>query len=185
MLRKIPVSNGLGRGSLNIGAIEDYEVPLLLKGSNTLKRCIDLVSVVRSPDGQADKIFFLELKKNNSQETLMRCILEAYTYMLFSDRKRIRQDFHVSSSARIVICPLIFKGVNNAAYEDLLALKRKQRDDGGSDLNELVEEIKAQSVLVESKPPIEFCVGVLDADKIQQMAPQDRDGKQFQEEWLQ
>jgi len=187
MLRKIPVSDGLSSGNkpLNIGIIEDYEVPLLVKNTTTLKRCIDLVSVIKSPDGLNDKIFFLELKKNNSQETLMRCILEAYTYVLFSDRKRIRQDFNVSSNAKIVICPLIFKGANNVPYKDLLALKQKDETDGGSDLMNLVNAIKKGPGLTGSESPIEFSVGVLDVNEIKLIAPRDRTGKDFSDNWLQ
>jgi len=186
MLRKVPVLNGLGsgRGRLDIGIIEDYEVPLLIKGSNTLKRCIDLVSAYRSPDGLSDKLYFLELKKNNSRETLMRCILEAYTYVLFSDRKRIRQDFHVSSNASIVICPLIFEGTNNAAYEDLLALNRRRKSDGGCDLRDLIDAIKMGPGLSNHEPPIEFRVGVLSADELLRIAPVDRNKVEFNKEWL-
>lgn len=59
----------------DIGEIMDYEVPLFNSGN----RNIDLISK------RGEKLYLLELKKNRSMETLLRCLLEVYTYSCFVD----------------------------------------------------------------------------------------------------
>ena len=52
----------------------------------------------------------LELKEPDSYETMLRCVLEGYTYMKTVDVKRLIKDFGLSEDVRIQACPLVFKG---------------------------------------------------------------------------
>ena len=70
---------------------------------------IDLVAI------RNENLFILELKKDRSEETYLRCLLEAYTYLM--SIKRIgdfKKDMKKQSGQRtkikkIVICPLVFE----------------------------------------------------------------------------
>jgi len=98
----------------SIGTIQDYEVPLFYTGKKDGGRKIDLVSTRPGPD----ELIILELKNNRSTETILRCLLEAFTYSLLIDRARAKESFGVSQKAKVIICPLIFQGT--APYNDLL-----------------------------------------------------------------
>ena len=109
-----------------IGKIVDFEVPLHHPGN----RNIDLVSV----DG--DNIYLLELKKNHAKETLLRCILEAYTYSRIAERDVLRRSFGVADNGRIVICPLFFE--DSQQYRDYEELSKGDRPA----LKSLIDHIK-------------------------------------------
>ena len=107
---------------VDIGKIIDYETPT----TPGRKRNIDLLSV--SSDGS--KLFFLELKKRKSIETLLRCILEAYSYFLLVDIEKMLDDLcsgeaiNKSKIKTIVICPLIFDDRECIAYKDYLEQRK-------------------------------------------------------------
>lgn len=143
-------SNGV-----NLGRIIDYETPTIPGG----KRNIDLLSV--SSDGR--KLFFLELKKRKSIETLLRCILEAYSYFLLVDMERMLEDFcsgetiNKEKVKEIVICPLIFDDSECVAYKDY------------SERSDLIKSITAELVRI-TEPldglKLRFDCAVLSTDKL-------------------
>ena len=61
------------------GKILDYQVPLKNKSTDKGLGKIDLISVKESSKPGTKIIYFLELKKDNSKETLLRCLLEVYS----------------------------------------------------------------------------------------------------------
>lgn len=77
------------------GKILDYQVPLKNKSTDKGLGKIDLISVKESSKPGTKIIYFLELKKDNSKETLLRCLLEAYTYSKIIDKVKFCNDFHV------------------------------------------------------------------------------------------
>lgn len=88
-----------------IGSILDYQVPLKNSKDDVAGK-IDLLSL--SNDGR--QLYILELKKQKSQETLLRCILEAYTYFkTIKNQKAFKQSF-IDGNPELVICPLFYKG---------------------------------------------------------------------------
>lgn len=87
-----------------IGMIEDYQTPLKSTADDEAGK-IDLLSF----DGQVMRI--LELKKPDSKETMLRCVLEGFTYMRTADCGKLISDFGYDP-ANIVIkaSPFVFYG---------------------------------------------------------------------------
>lgn len=87
-----------------IGMIEDYQTPLKSTADNEAGK-IDLLSF----DGRVMRI--LELKKPDSKETMLRCVLEGFTYMKTADCDKLILDFGYDP-ANVVIkaSPFVFYG---------------------------------------------------------------------------
>jgi hypothetical protein len=90
----------------DIGNVVDFEIPLAAKEGDPVGK-VDLVSI------RGDVLFLLELKKPESKETMLRCILEAYTYYLsIGSPNKFLQSFKDpktgNSPTSIVIAPLVF-----------------------------------------------------------------------------
>ncbi|MCI1749954.1 MAG: hypothetical protein LKI17_01135 [Megasphaera cerevisiae] len=93
-----------------IGDIMDYQVPLKNKQSNTAGK-IDLLSY----DDKNNIVCILELKCPDSKETLLRCVLEGYTYKMVVDGHKLLMDFSakapaINKNTKIKVFPLIFAG---------------------------------------------------------------------------
>ncbi len=63
-----------------------------------------------------DSVYILELKRPESKETLLRCVLEIYTYYLMLDYEKLFQDFNIRNNPALRKGVLIFK--NSQAYTD-------------------------------------------------------------------
>ncbi len=87
-----------------IGEMIDYQTPL--KNSNKDKGAgkIDLLSY----DGKT--LYILELKKPDSTETMLRCVLEGFTYLKTVDGEKLISNFDLPEGTKAVACPLVFKG---------------------------------------------------------------------------
>ena len=101
--------NHVFNGSRHNGIeIIDYEVPT----KNGRGPAIDLLGYEHS----RDLLYFFELKYNDlKRETLLRCILESFTYLKFIDRGKFLRDFaqydnRISQNTKICISPLFVKG---------------------------------------------------------------------------
>ena len=93
------------RGAFDlIGVIEDYQTPLKATADDEAGK-IDLLSF----DGRVMRI--LELKKPDSKETMLRCVLEGFTYMKTADCGKLIFDFGYDP-ANVVIkaSPFVFYG---------------------------------------------------------------------------
>lgn len=84
-----------------IGKMIDYQTPL----KNTSKDVAGKIDLL-SYDGKT--LFILELKKPDSTETMLRCVLEGFTYMKTVDTDKLLKDFDLPCDTRIVACPLVF-----------------------------------------------------------------------------
>lgn len=95
------------------GKILDYQVPLKSTKDDIGLGKIDLLSVKNGPKPKSKKIYFLELKKDDSKETLLRCILEAYTYSKIIDKEKLCADFNLplekEDNNEFIIAPLVYK----------------------------------------------------------------------------
>ena len=92
------------------GKLLDYQIPL--KNTNADKGLgkIDLLSAMDGEKPGSQKIYFLELKKDGSTETLLRCILEVYTYSKIIDKEKLCKDFSlVYDNCEFVVAPLVYK----------------------------------------------------------------------------
>lgn len=84
-----------------VGVILDYQVPL--KDVQTDKAGkIDLLAW----DGRELRI--LELKRPGSKETILRSVLEGYTYLRTVDKAKLLKDFGLPAQAEVRACPLVF-----------------------------------------------------------------------------
>lgn len=87
-----------------IGKIEDYQTPLKSIEDDEVGK-IDLLSF----DGQVMRI--LELKKPDSKETMLRCVLEGFTYMKIADCCKLISDFgYDPQNVVIKSSPFVFYG---------------------------------------------------------------------------
>ncbi|MDO4731775.1 MAG: hypothetical protein Q4B14_06645 [Clostridia bacterium] len=85
-----------------IGKIIDYQTPLKNKRSDEAGK-IDLLSFDDS------KLYILELKKPDSEESMLRCVLEGYTYLQTVDKIKLLKDFGLPENINVVACPFVFK----------------------------------------------------------------------------
>lgn len=96
-------SKEFGEFSL-IGKIEDYQTPLKSYADDEAGK-IDLLSF----DGKIMRI--LELKKPDSKETMIRCVLEGYTYLKTANNDRLISDFGYNPEETILkASPFVFYG---------------------------------------------------------------------------
>lgn len=88
----------------HIGAILDYQTPLKAKADDKAGK-IDLLSF----DGKVMHI--LELKKPASEETMLRCVLEGFTYLKTVDTKKLISDFgYDPEGVEVKASPFVFCG---------------------------------------------------------------------------
>lgn len=87
-----------------IGKIEDYQTPLKSSSDDEAGK-IDLLSF----DGKIMRI--LELKKPDSKETMLRCVLEGYTYLKTANHDRLIMDFgYKPENVILKASPFVFYG---------------------------------------------------------------------------
>lgn len=84
-----------------LGRVRDYQTPLK-NGRGDQAGKIDLLTY----DGEIIRI--LELKKPESRETMLRCVLEGYTYLRTLDHKKLLRDFSLPEDTAIKASPLVF-----------------------------------------------------------------------------
>lgn len=106
------VINGLGK-------ILDYQTPLKNKASDKVGK-IDLLSY----DNNTLRI--LELKKPDSEETMLRCVIEGYTYLKTVDNKKLLQDFNLPQDTKIEANPFVF--VDSVAYDEMFEDRPKLKE---------------------------------------------------------
>lgn len=93
-----------GSGSLDyVGRIIDYQTPLKSTREDVAGK-IDLLSY----DGNTLRL--LELKKSDSTETMLRCVLEGFTYLCTVDKKKLLEDFELPNDTKIEASPFVYKG---------------------------------------------------------------------------
>lgn len=85
-----------------VGQILDYQTPLKNVRKDKAGK-IDLLAY----DGKTLRI--LELKEPDSDETMLRCVLEGYTYLKTVDKRKLLADFGLPDDTDVVACPFVFK----------------------------------------------------------------------------
>ena len=85
-----------------IGKILDYQTPLKSTQKDKAGK-IDLLAY----DGTTLRI--LELKEPDSQETMLRCVLEGYTYLKTVDKEKLLADFGLPPDTEVAACPFVFR----------------------------------------------------------------------------
>lgn len=112
-----------GKSYENLGKIIDFQVPIKNVHDNQVDKQpgkIDLISFSES-DGA---LYLLEFKKPDSKETLLRCILETYTYYKQVNCSKLLRDFELPSDSKIIPAVLIYKQSFAAAGLGDLSLQK-------------------------------------------------------------
>ena len=131
---------------LNIGKVIDYQVPLSVKGQNNAGLGdIDLLAKYKN------ELMLIELKRPTSDESLLKCVLEAYSYAKLINRDKFCDSYFKDTGIRrplISICPMFFNGVyrtdkNGREYKCRIGMEYDRYRDGKYPaLKSLVEEIE-------------------------------------------
>lgn len=85
-----------------IGKIIDYQTPLKSTKTDEAGK-IDLLAY----DGE--KLRMLELKKPGSPESMLRCVLEGFTYLKTANQIKLLEDFDLPADIEVVACPFVFR----------------------------------------------------------------------------
>ena len=91
-----------------VGKMLDYQTPLKnqINEENKGVGKIDLLSY----NEKNNTLYILELKKPDSKETMLRCVLEGYTYMKTANTEKLTKSFKRPKDAKVVACPFVFRG---------------------------------------------------------------------------
>ena len=119
-----------------IGKIIDYQTPL--KDIQTDKAGkIDLLAY-----NEEEKILrILELKRPDSKETMLRCVLEAYTYLKVVDKDKLLKDFGLPKDTEIKACTFVF-------YD---GKQHQEMKDDREKLEELIEKLDIEVIYLKEE----------------------------------
>lgn len=101
------------------GRIIDYQIPLKNVKSDKGLGKIDLLSL----NNKTKSIYILELKKEDSKETMLRCILEAFTYSRIVSKKKLFKSFKVEDNYKLKASPLVY--MNGVQYNEFMDKNRE------------------------------------------------------------
>ena len=110
-----------------LGEVIDYQTPLKSVQKDKAGK-IDLLAY----DGKTLRI--LELKEPDSKETMLRCVLEGYTYLKTVDQAKLIADFGLPPNTAVEACPFVFK--NGSQWQEM----RQERPH----LNRLIEKLNTK-----------------------------------------
>lgn len=120
------------------GKIIDYQVPLKNKQSDKGVGKIDLLS--RDDEGKC--VYILELKREDNSETMLRCVLEAYTYLCTVSKDKLLNDFGIKESYELKASPLVYLG--GVQYKEYKDKNRKF-------LHKLMKKLDSKPFFIEEK----------------------------------
>ena len=124
-----------------LGKIIDYQTPLKANNDSLNKGLgkIDLLSI-----NKKDKsVYILELKKNDSKETMLRCVLESYTYLSIISKAKLLRDFNIPKDYKVKASPLVFR--NSSQYNEFMDSKREY-------LHQLMTKLDSVPFFIEETP---------------------------------
>ena len=127
-----------------IGKIIDYQTPLKNVQTDDVGK-IDLLAYNENENGRTLRI--LELKKSDSKETMLRCVLEAYTYLKIVDKVKLLKDFGLPEDTTIKACPFVF--YNGEQHKEMKEMKEIK--DSRKNLKDLIKELGIEVIYLEEK----------------------------------
>ena len=86
----------------------------------------------------------LELKRSDSEETILRCVLEAYTYLKVVNKVKLLKDFGLPEDTEIKACPFVFYGKEQ--YREMKAIK-----DDRENLGELIKKLGIEVIYLKEE----------------------------------
>ena len=119
-----------------IGKIIDYQTPLKNIRADKAGK-IDLLAY----NEEEKTLRILELKKPNSEETMLRCVLEAYTYLKVVDKDKLLKDFGLPKDTEIKACAFVF-------YD---GKQHKEMKDDREKLEELIEKLDIEVIYLKEE----------------------------------
>lgn len=119
-----------------IGKIIDYQTPL----KNVQKDDVGKIDLLAYNENEKT-LRILELKRPDSKETMLRCVLEAYTYLKIVDKTKLLKDFGLPEDTVIKACPFVFYGKEQ--YREM------QQD--REHLKDLIEKLGIEVIYLEEK----------------------------------
>ena len=119
-----------------IGKIIDYQTPLKnVRGDKAGK--IDLLAY----NEEEKTLRILALKRPESEETILRCVLEAYTYLKVVDKAKLLKDFGLPEDTILKTCPFVF--VDGAQYKEIQEDRKY--------LKELMKKLDVEPIYLKEK----------------------------------
>ena len=105
----------------DIGTYIDYQTPLKSNRNEKNKGLgkIDLLS----RNDKSKTVYILELKRPDSTETMLRCVLEAYTYLKIIPKNKLFKSFDIDPFYKLKSSPLVF--LNGYQYNEYIHPDRK------------------------------------------------------------
>ena len=150
-----------------LGYIFDYQTPLKATKNDSYGK-IDLLGF--NQDDKCYSVIELKYRPSGSEETLLRCILEAYTYYKLLDLKQIKSDVGHGGIKKLKELPK-YKHTDKAELVILFDEKSCIPEDGGAETNLMlrivpkkVNEANYPSNTVESQQHKE-CKELIDSSK--------------------
>lgn len=114
-----------------LGYIFDYQTPLKATRNDSYGK-IDLLGF--NQDDKCYSVIEIKYRPSGSEETLLRCILEAYTYYKLLDLKQIKSDVEHAGIKELKELPK-YKHTDKAELVILFDEKSCIADDGGAETN--------------------------------------------------
>lgn len=119
-----------------IGKIIDYQTPLKSVQKDDVGK-IDLLAY----NEKEKTLKILELKKPDSKETMLRCVLEAYTYLKVVDKDKLLKDFGLPENTIVKACPFVF--FDGAQYKEI--------QEGRKHLKELMKNLDVEPIYLKGE----------------------------------
>lgn len=122
----------------NMGKLIDYQTPLKNVRADKGVGKIDLLS----RNDKDKNVYILELKRESSEETMLRCVLEGYTYLQIVSKDNLFKSFDIPIDYKLKASPLVFK--DGFQYKEYMDNDRKF-------LHDLMKELDCTPFFVETK----------------------------------
>ena len=113
------------------GEIIDYQTPLKNIQTDDAGK-IDLLAY----NEDTDTLRILELKKSDSKETMLKCLLEVYTYLKIVNKVKLLKDFGLPKDTIVKASPLVF-------FE---GMRYKEMQEDRKNLKKLMEKMEIEPV---------------------------------------
>lgn len=134
-----------------LGYIFDYQTPLKATRNDSCGK-IDLLGY--NKDDKCYSVIELKYRPSGSEETLLRCVLEAYTYYKLLDLKQLKSDVGHAGIKELNELPK-YKHTDKAELVILFDEKSRTKEDGGADSNLMLRvkpKIDSKTVDIASYP---------------------------------
>lgn len=124
------------QGVFECGKILDCQTPLY---DNVKPKTLDRIDLILK--AKTKELFLLNLKPRNSEQSMLRIIVESMIIYQKTNDMRLKRDLKLSKDTTIKFAPLVFK--DSYAYKQLFDVR--------PELFKLIETLKLDIFIVESK----------------------------------